>query len=72
MSDIQRRAEALKIAALFIGPLPNGSDLESESSFKDYLSLAGKIEEYILRGGTILAPKQPDNTTKTLIGKYTV
>jgi hypothetical protein len=54
----QARASALQIAVQFLGKLPEGSNLDSEETYTDYLLLATRIEKYIRHGGTILEPTE--------------
>jgi hypothetical protein len=59
MNTQERRAISLQIAAQLIGQIPNGRDLDNGYTFLNYDSLAAKIEQYIIRGGTILEPNPP-------------
>ena len=70
MTETQQcRAKALQIAVQLLGQLPKGSNLESESTYQDYLCLADRIEQYIKLGGTILTPKTPDGGSNSSVTK---
>jgi len=62
----QHRFIALQTAALLLGSIPKGSDLEQDATFLDYLTLSDKIDLFLRRGGTINNPNPPKETSSSV------